>query len=181
MPMLLERYGVKMDRGGRCACPIHHGKHANMAVKPRWFRCYKCGRAGTVIDLQMALTGTGFGQAILDLDTMFGLNLRPRKPSQRIAARLAMAEHKRAGRVRAAIQAHNEQQYALLCYLRRYCAGLGVDCGALDSILDYYLGYDGGDVMPDAFRLAAHAGVQEEMEVMLIGAYDTEADSADDG
>lgn len=181
VPMLLEKYGVKVGRGGRCACPIHHGHDLNMAVKQKWFRCYRCGKSGTVIDLQMALSGADFNQAIIDLDDLFGLNLRPQKPSQHIAARLVMADSKRVKRVRAARQASNDHNYTLLCYLRRYCTARGVAVNALDSILDYYLGYDGDDKVPDAFQLAAHAGLQQEMEVMIIGAVDHTRAAANDG
>lgn len=181
VPMLLERYGVKPGRGGRCACPIHHGHNPNMAVKPRWFRCYRCGKSGTVIDLQMALSGAGFNQAIDELDGMFGLNLSPHKPSQRIAARLAIADHRRAQRTREARQAANGHNYALLCYLRRFCAPRGADCRALDSILDYYQGYDGDDIVPDAFMLAEHAGLGREMGVMIDGAIACAGAGANDG
>lgn len=181
IPMLLERYGVKIDRGGRCACPIHHGTHANMTVKPKWFRCYKCGKSGTVIDLQMALNGVGFNQAIIDLDNMFGLNLTPSKPSQHIATRLALAERKRNARIRTARKQHNDHQYTLMCYLRRYCDATGTDCAALDKVLDYYLGYDDDDMLPEADRLARLIGLQTQMEVMMIGLFELKANVADDG
>lgn len=181
VPALLDRYGVKVGHGGRCACPIHHGQHANMAVKPKWFRCYKCGKSGTVIDLQMALTGASFSQAITDLDAMFALNLTPAKPSERISARLAFAEHKRNTRARAARKLHNDHQYTILCYLRRFCAAKGTDCTTLDKVLDYYLGYDDDDLLPDALTLAELIGLHDDMEVMIVGAADLKAVDANDG
>lgn len=180
VPMLLERYGVKVGRGGRCACPIHHGKDANMAVKERWFRCYRCGKSGTVIDLQMALSGADFQQAIQELDAMFHLDLAPTKPSQRLNAKLAISDHQHKKRARAVRGEHNNTQYTLLCYLRRYCADRNVSTISLDRILDYYQGYDDDDLVPDAFKLAAHAGLQQEMEAMMLGAIDGQTACNDD-
>lgn len=181
VPMLLEQYGVKMGRGGRCACPIHHGKDNNMAVKERWFRCYRCGKSGTVIDLQMALSGADFQQAIRELDAMFNLNLAPTKPSDRIRAKVAIADRQHVKNQRMSRKEHNDTQYTLLCHLRRYCDVHGVGCVSLDRILDYYQDYDDDDLLPDAFRLAADAGLQREMEVMMLAAIDGETAGYDDG
>lgn len=181
VPMLLERYDVNVGRGGRCVCPIHHGKHLNMAVKDRWFRCYRCGKSGTVIDLQMALSGANFQRAITEIDAMFGLNLQPSKPSERINARLAIAEHQHRKHARQARHDHNDTQYTLLCYLRRYCEAHGSSTISLDRILDYYQQYDDDDLLPDAFKLAEYAGLSHEMEVMMLAAYDSKTAVDDDG
>lgn len=181
VPMLLERYGVKVGRGGRCACPIHHGKDANMAVKDRWFRCYRCGASGTVIDLQMALSGADFTAAVRELDGLFGLNLEPTKPSERLSAHLSIANHAKAKQDRAKRHEHNDQQYTLLCYLRRYIEAQGIDTAALDKLLDYYQDYTDGDLLPDAFRAAQLLGLQRQMEVMMLAACDRYAAADDDG
>lgn len=181
VPMLLERYGVKVGRGGRCACPIHHGKDANMAVKDRWFRCYRCGASGTVIDLQMALSGADFTAAVRELDSLFGLGLEPSKPSERIAACLALANHRKAKNDRAKRREHNDTTYTLLCYLRRWLDNFGRDCSALDKLLDYYQPYTDDDLLPDAFRAAELVGLGRDMEVMMLAAYDGHAAAADDG
>lgn len=178
VPMLLERYGVKLRRDGRCACPIHHGKDSNMAVKNKWFRCYRCGASGTVIDLQMALAGSGFIEAVGELDAMFNLNLAPSKPSERISARLAIAGHKKNKLDRARRHEHNDTQYTLLCYLRRWLDMHGKNTVSIDKLLDYYQGYTDDDVLPDAFRAARLIGVQQEMEVMMLAAFDSEADNS---
>lgn len=180
VPMLLERYGVKVGQGGRCACPIHHGKDSNMAVKDRWFRCYRCGQSGTVIDLQMALSGTEFQQAIREIDAMFCLGLEPTKPSERIRARVAIANHAHIKNQRRTRHDHNELQYNLLCYLRRWCDKRGVSCESLDKILDYYQDYNDDDLLPDAFKMAADAGLQQEMEAMMDAVYDSKAAVNDD-
>lgn len=179
VPMLLERYGVKIARGGRCACPVHQGKDLNMTVRNKWYRCFRCGASGTVIDLLMALDGITFGEACARLDSMFGLGLAPTKPSEQIAAHMALARREQLKKQRTVRRSNNDHQYTLLCYLRRYCADSGIDTTGLDNILDYYLGYDDDDALPDAFRLAADAGLGREMEVMILAAYDT-LNNADD-
>lgn len=178
VPMLLEQYGVKIARGGRCACPIHHGKDLNMTVKPKWFRCFRCGASGTVIDLYMALAGCTFNEAIDQLDGLFALGLKASKPSEHAAARLALTQHRVDKRRREARRQHNDHQYTLLCHLRRWAELHGAEVRCLDSILDHYLSYTGDDMLPDAFTLAADAGLKHEMEVMMLAA-DALADSAD--
>lgn len=180
VPMLLDRYGVKVRRDGRCPCPIHHGKSPNMAVKPRWFRCYRCGASGTVIDLQMALSGSDFASAVRELDSLFGLNLEPSKPSERISARLAMAGHAKRKLDRQRRNEHNAHQYAMLCYLRRWLDKQGRDTATLDKMLDYYQTYTDDDVLPDAFRAARIIGLQQQMEVMILAACDGHSALNDD-
>lgn len=179
VPMLLERYGVKARRDGRCPCPIHHGKNPNMAVKDKWFRCYRCGASGTVVDLQMALSGSDFASAVRQLDSMFSLNLEPSKPSERISARLAIASHSKLKTDRQRRRDHNAYQYSLLCYLRRWLDMQGKDTATLDKMLDYYQAYTDDDVLPDAFRAARLIGIQQEMEVMMLAAYDSAANNSD--
>lgn len=181
VPMLLDRYGVKVGRGGRCACPVHHGKDANMAVKNRWFRCYRCGASGTVIDLQMALSGSDFSTAVRELDSLFGLNLEPKKPSERLSAHLSIANHAKAKQDRAKRHDYNDQQYTLLCYLRRYIDAQGMDTSALDKLLDHYQDYTDDDLLPDAFNAAQLLGLQRQMEVMMLAANDGYAAADDDG
>lgn len=169
VPMLLDRYGVRV-RGGRCACPVHHGKDSNMVVKDKWYRCFRCGSSGTVIDLQMALSGSDFAAAVRELDALFGLNLEPKKPSDSIKAHLAIADRKKAKADRARNKERNDTQYSLLCYLRRWLAAQGKDIAALDRLLDYYQPYNDDDILPDAFRAAALIGLRDEMEVMMLAA-----------
>lgn len=181
VPMLLETYGVKVDRGGRCACPIHNGKDRNMSVKDKWFRCFRCNVSGTVIDLQMALSGSDFPTAVRELDELFGLGLEPKKPSEALRARLRMAD-RRVQKTEAQKQhEHNVYNYTLLCYLRRWLAEHGKDFTALDKVLDYYQPHDDRDKVPDAFKAARLLGLQQEMEVMMIAAIDGHTPADDDG
>lgn len=144
-----------------------------MTVKERWYRCYRCGSSGTVIDLQMALTGSDFTTAVNTLDAMFALGLAPTKPSELLAAKRQLAQRQLDKMRRTARAANNDTQYTLLCFLRRYCVAKAIDCARLDEILDYYLPYDDNDALPDAFVLAADAGLGEQMEVMILAVYDT--------
>ena len=180
VPMLLNHYGVRI-RGGRCACPIHHGKDANMAVKDRWFRCFRCGASGTVIDLQMALSGSDFGCAVRELDALFGLKLEPKKPSEALRARLAVAGHKKAKLDSERNNIRNSEQYSLLCDLRRWLAMWERDTTALDKYLDYYQSYTGADTLPDALHAADMLGLRNDMEVMMLAADAGFAAANDDG
>lgn len=181
VPMLLETYGVKVDRSGRCACPVHHGKDKNMAVRDKWFRCFRCGVSGTVIDLQMALSSSDFRTAVRELDELFSLNLEPKKPSEALRMRLRMAERRVEKGESQKRHEHNQHNYALLCYLRRWLAANGKDITAIDKVLDYYQPHDDKDLLPDAFRAARLLGLQQEMEVMMLAAYDGHTAADDDG
>jgi DNA primase len=52
---ILSKYGIRVPQHGhyRVPCPLHHGRNANFAVNEakRVFYCFKCGAAGSVIDL----------------------------------------------------------------------------------------------------------------------------------
>lgn len=179
VPMLLDRYGVKVGRGGRCACPVHHGKDLNMLVKPRWYRCFRCGSSGTVIDLQMAMSGSEFSAACDELDAMFDLCLKSSKPSDMLRARLTIANHKKAKIDNDRNNVRNREQYDILCRLRQWLADWERDTSALDKLLDHYQTYTGEDTIPDAFRAADLLGLRDDLEVMMLAA-DAGFNAADD-
>lgn len=59
----------------RGPCPLHHGKHHNFAVEfgtGRWFCHSQCRRGGTLIDLEMALTGADFRAALAAVHAVVG-------------------------------------------------------------------------------------------------------------
>ena len=61
LPQLPQR-----GREWRCPCPVHQGRNDNFSVEAEtgfWFCHSKCGRGGSVYDLEMALTNTDFPAA----------------------------------------------------------------------------------------------------------------------
>jgi DNA primase len=64
----------------RGACPIHEGKDDNFAVNPEngtWYCHSRCGRGGSIYDLEMALSATDFRSALEAVQQFFG------RPDQR--------------------------------------------------------------------------------------------------
>ena len=174
VPQLLGYYGVKVGRGRRCACPIHHGKNLNMAISDRSYKCYKCGSSGTVIDLQMALSGHGFKEALSDLDSMFHLGLASHKPSDIIRSEMILFERKGRQRIEAANLAWNRKQYDILVQIRRMRDRAGKDCTELDAALDDLLAFDEKTRIPSAATIADATGCNEEMVVMMIAGLATD-------
>src|SRR5262245_21444274 len=59
----------------RGPCPIHGGQHDSFAVNPEtgeWFCHSKCGRGGSLFDLEMRLSGKPFFEAACDARTLVG-------------------------------------------------------------------------------------------------------------
>lgn len=69
--------GLRINRQGRCACPIHNGRDANMKLygDERGYKCFVCGAHGDVIDLTRAVCGYTFWQAVEWLNSAFHLGL----------------------------------------------------------------------------------------------------------
>src|SRR6185312_9195297 len=69
--------GLKQRRGAqwRGPCPVHQGRDSNFRVDSatgRW-SCYsRCGRSGSLIDLEMALTGADFRAALAGVYALVG-------------------------------------------------------------------------------------------------------------
>ena len=103
MTDVLTAYGLPVSRRGRIPCPLHHGEDNNFSYSDKWFKCFVCGESGSVIDFAMKLHGIDFRQAIVRLDTDFGLDLVKQPGSSLEAAeqrrrRIADLEAKRAER-----------------------------------------------------------------------------------
>jgi 5S rRNA maturation endonuclease (ribonuclease M5) len=70
----------------RGLCRVHGGKNPNFVVKPdsgEWYCHSKCGRGGSVVDLEMALSGTDFKTAVAEIEQLVG---RPQKVKSKIVA-----------------------------------------------------------------------------------------------
>ena len=71
-------YGLNPGLDGRCQCIFCSGARDDtlkLYGHNRGFYCYRCHRFGDVITLHMEITGTGFRQAVEDLNSQYGLNL----------------------------------------------------------------------------------------------------------
>ncbi len=67
----------------RGPCPIHEGSRDSFAVEPEtgtWFCHSKCGRGGSLIDLEMEVGGKPFAEAASDVRALIG---RPERESGR--------------------------------------------------------------------------------------------------
>ena len=67
--------GLRPDRHGRCACPVHHGRDRNCKLGGTGYHCFVCGAHGDVIDLVMAVNGCSFQSALNWLNSAFNLGL----------------------------------------------------------------------------------------------------------
>jgi len=83
-----KRMGLDPDRAGFCRCPFHQEKTGSMKLYSgqRGWHCFGCGAGGDVINLVMRFYRINFRQALLRLDTEWGLGLdltgRPVSPRQ---------------------------------------------------------------------------------------------------
>lgn len=71
-------FGLNPGRDGRCPCIFCSGaRNDTLKLYPgnRGFYCYRCHKSGDVIALYRQITGTGFRQAVEDLNGQYGLNL----------------------------------------------------------------------------------------------------------
>lgn len=88
---VVRHYGFQPSRSGFIQCPFHKGdRHGSLKVYPgnRGWHCFGCQRGGSVIDFVMELFGISFSQAIVRLNSDFGLGLTNERPShaQRLEA-----------------------------------------------------------------------------------------------
>ena len=90
---LCAHVGLTVDRQGFALCPFHGDGNKSLKVyadSNRGWTCFGCHRGGTVIDFAMNWYGIDFQQAIVRLDSDFGLGLplqRKMSKTERIAAR----------------------------------------------------------------------------------------------
>lgn len=89
MRKVAENYGYTPGRSGFIQCPFHQGDRTaslKMYDGDRGWKCFACGKGGSVIDFVMELYGITFRQAVLRLNEDFGLGLTGSKPDSRKAA-----------------------------------------------------------------------------------------------
>jgi DNA primase len=92
-----ERYGFSPDRHGFIQCPFHAGdRHGSLKLYEGsgGFHCFGCGAGGSVIDFTMRLYGITFRQAVVRLNSDFGLGLTDDRPAPPSAEQLALARER---------------------------------------------------------------------------------------
>src|SRR5262245_7095977 len=70
----------------RGRCPLHHGRNNNFAIDPKtgcWYCHSLCGRGGSLLDLEMALTGAPYRQALESVCSLIGRVLQPQSRRDR--------------------------------------------------------------------------------------------------
>lgn len=119
--------GLKVGRNGSALCPFH-GDRKTPSLKvysdpSRGWHCFGCHKGGTVIDFAMAWYGITFGQALLRLDSDFGLNLPvTRKETHEYIARRREVARIRAERRKREQQAVDDAEGRYLACFDRYLA-----------------------------------------------------------
>ena len=85
MREVVELYGFTPDRNGFIKCPFHSGdNHGSLKLYPedRGWHCFGCNASGSVIDFVMKLFDLTFQQAVLRLESDFGLHLTYEAPDR---------------------------------------------------------------------------------------------------
>jgi DNA primase (bacterial type) len=78
-----EHYGLEVNRAGFLRCPFHSDDTASLKLFPDGgWKCFGCGKGGSVIDFVMELFNLSFRQAVLRIDSDFRLGLTMSKPSR---------------------------------------------------------------------------------------------------
>ena len=99
MEDVLCHYGFPTSINGRIPCPLHNGKDNNFSYKDHYFKCFVCGRGGSVIDFVMELFDINYRQAVLRINQDFSLGLTDKRAGRSQlseAARRARKERREA-------------------------------------------------------------------------------------
>lgn len=80
----VNHYGFGLNSRGFMVCPFHQEDTPSFKVysdNQKW-KCFGCGKGGSVIDFVMALFNINFRQAVIRIDNDFGLHLQNEKLSR---------------------------------------------------------------------------------------------------
>lgn len=135
VPMLLEFYGITISRG-RCRCPIHNGSDRNMMIRDQYYHCWVCGSVGTVIDLQAAIAGETWKEALRSLNTIFNLGLDAIEPEKREAAKRRIEQRRLESLEKEAQKRWNVAQMDVIAGVRREMWKAAKNCEEIDKLLD---------------------------------------------
>ena len=72
---VMEDYGIRFNSRGFCECFIRGERTPSMSIKNNHYKCFGCGAYGGVIDFVMEHEGLPFRQALVRLDSQYGLGI----------------------------------------------------------------------------------------------------------
>lgn len=119
MQEVVERYGFTPDRSGYIQCPFHQGdNHGSLKVYPGTggWHCFGCGAGGSVIDFVMKLFDINFRQALLRLNSDFGLGIVPGAKQTRAEQSAILEARQREAVRKATFDAEYRAKAAEHCY-----------------------------------------------------------------
>lgn len=121
--------GLKVDRHGRCACPVHSGVDRNCKLYDgdRGFHCFVCSAHGDVIELVQSVQGCSFLSAVAWLDSAFHLGLPLDRPMDKNAAEAAQRARERKQEEREQKQAIERMEFDLYCMTGKLLNDLEMD------------------------------------------------------
>ena len=103
MHRLLERYGVELDKNGRCACPIHGGGNKtafSVSNDGQTWKCHtKCDAGGDIFTFVERMEGVSNTDARPKVMEMFALADTSVKPEPKAASSAPKVKPKETGRV----------------------------------------------------------------------------------
>jgi hypothetical protein len=76
--VMTDMLGYKLNRQSRCAAEWRGGKNPNVEVQEKWFKDYKSGDKGSVIDMVMTVKGVELMQAVEMIGDFLGLQKDPK-------------------------------------------------------------------------------------------------------
>ena len=119
MQEVVERYGVTPNRSGYIQCPFHQGdSHGSLKIYhgTGGWHCFGCGAGGSVIDFAMRLFDINFRQAVLRLNTDFGLGIVPGHGPSREERSAILEARRREDERKAAYDLEYRRMAAEHCY-----------------------------------------------------------------
>ena len=134
MQRVAEQYGFTPGRSGFIQCPFHQGdRTASLKIYPgdKGWKCFGCGRGGSVIDFVMELFDIPFRQACIRLSQDFGLDLTPTRRTTLEASKILSERRAEAERIARELQEYNTMA-AEHCYwleITKYFAPVPSDNG----------------------------------------------------
>ena len=113
----MERYGIKVNKSGKCLCMFHNDNNPSMSIKENRFKCFSCGAGGDVFDFVMMYFHISLNDARKKLDNDFGLGLCDEEltPHQKRIIREEMRRRKSAQLIEKAERERKEREYLNKC------------------------------------------------------------------
>lgn len=79
---VLRILGFQVNEQGKILCPFHAEKTPSCHIYPdNKFKCFGCGKSGSVIDLYAQIKGISIKEALKELATMYNINTENNNPT----------------------------------------------------------------------------------------------------